>query len=135
MNDFDPYSIMFRPSRANAPFWEGCRQAKLLTPICLACGRRHFPPLPICPHCQQSELQWAECTGRATLYSYSAIHRPPVPGLRTPFVFASVDLDEGVSLFTNIVDASEGELRLGMALKVVFHPLDAGGVLPFFTPA
>jgi uncharacterized OB-fold protein len=135
MTEFDPYTLMHNPTRANAAFWEACDQGRLVTPKCEACGNRHFPPQPTCPHCQQRVLVWAPCSGRATLYSYSVIHRPPVPGLRTPFVFASVDLEEGVSLFTNIIGVDESDLTLGMELKVVFHRLDKGGALPFFTAA
>ena len=38
-------------SETNKPFWDGCKDGKLMLPRCLTCNRVHFYPRVICPHC------------------------------------------------------------------------------------
>ncbi len=49
-----------RPTVATAPFWDGCRAGVLRLPWCRACGRPHFFPRTLCPHCLGPELEWRE---------------------------------------------------------------------------
>ena len=55
-----------------------------------------------------------QASGRGTLYSYTAIHRAPVPGFKTPAVIAIVELEEGVAMLSNLVRCAPEELRIGM---------------------
>lgn len=117
------------------PWWEACREGRLLLPRCNDCGRHHFRPEVACTHCMSLDWQWVEASGRGTLYSYSEIHRAPVPGFRTPAVLAIVELEEGVTMFSNVVQCAPDALRIGMSLQVVFEPLDDEVTLPKFRPA
>lgn len=117
------------------PWWDACREGVLLLPKCRACGRHFFRPEVACTHCFSLDWEWVEATGRGTLYSYTEIHRAPVPGFKTPAVFAIVELEEGVTMFTNVVQCAPERLRIGMPLKVVFEPLTAEISLPKFEPA
>lgn len=117
------------------PWWNAARDGRLLLPRCDSCGRHFFRPEVACTHCFSTEWQWVAASGRGTLYSYSIIHRPPVPGFVTPVVFAIVELDEDVAMFSNIVQCPHEQLRIGMSLQVVFEALDAEMTLPKFRPA
>lgn len=117
------------------PWWDACREGVLLLPKCRACGRHFFRPEVACTHCFSLDWEWVEATGHGTLYSYTEIHRAPVPGFKTPAVFAIVELEEGVTMFTNVVQCAPERLRIGMPLKVVFEPLTAEISLPKFEPA
>ena len=52
-----------------------------------------------------------------------------------PYVLAYVDLDEGVSLVSNVIHCEIDKLKIGMQLKAVFEQTsdDTGAVL--FEPA
>ena len=52
-----------------------------------------------------------------------------------PYIIAYVTLAEGPTMMSNIVDADPATLRIGQALRVVFHPSDGGHAVPMFTPA
>jgi hypothetical protein len=116
------------------PWWDACREGRLLLPLCNACGKHFFRPEVACTHCFSLDWQWVEASGRGTLYSYSVIHRAPLPGFKTPLVFAIVELAEGPAMFSNVIECAPEEVRIGMPLQVVFEPLNAEVSLPKFRP-
>jgi uncharacterized OB-fold protein len=116
------------------PWWDACREGRLLLPLCNACGKHFFRPEVACTHCISLDWQWVEASGRGTLYSYSVIHRAPLPGFKTPLVFAIVELAEGPTMFSNVIECAPEQVRIGMSLQVVFEPLNAEVSLPKFRP-
>jgi uncharacterized OB-fold protein len=122
-------------SELTRPWWNACREGLLLLPKCRACGRHFFRPEVACTHCFSLDWEWVEASGRGTLYSYTEIHRAPVPGFKTPAVFAIIELEEGVTMFSNVVECAPGQLQIGMPLQVVFETLAEEIALPKFRPA
>lgn len=125
------------PDLESQPFWDAARDRKLLIQRCHACGEAIFYPRPFCPHCWSDRVEWIEASGRATLYTWSVVHRndlPPFPE-RVPYVAAVVDLEEGPRMLTNVVDCPFDELRVGMSLEVAFNPISDEFTLPVFRPA
>lgn len=117
-----------------APFWQGAQEGRLTIQQCCDCGRHIFYPRNICPHCWSKSLIWQKASGQGWLKSYSRVHRPGHPGWMpvAPYVVGLVELDEGPTMLSFIVEAKE-ELTLGMPLRLA--PTDIGGRrLPAFTP-
>src|SRR5947199_7447712 len=102
------------------PFWDAARAGRFILPQCNACGRHFFRPEVACTHCFATDWQWVEASGRGTLYSYSIVHRAPAPGFAVPLVLAIVDLDEGPAMMSNLVGCADGDIRIGMKLRVRF---------------
>ncbi|OIK24302.1 Zn-ribbon domain-containing OB-fold protein [Streptomyces malaysiense] len=104
------------------PYWAAAADGRLLIRRCAACGRAHHYPREFCPHCWSEDVSWERATGRATLYTWSTVHRNDLPpfSARTPYIAAVVDLAEGPRLMTEIVAAEEAELSAGMPLRVAF---------------
>ncbi|MEV6169297.1 Zn-ribbon domain-containing OB-fold protein [Streptomyces sp. NPDC051954] len=102
-------------------YWDAAAAGRLLIRRCGACGRAHHYPREFCPHCWSEDVTWEPATGRATLYTWSVVHRNDLPpfGERTPYVAAVVDLAEGPRMMTEVVGG--GELRVGMELEVAFR--------------
>ncbi|HET6971874.1 MAG TPA: Zn-ribbon domain-containing OB-fold protein [Phenylobacterium sp.] len=124
-----------QPSYLTRPFWDAAKEGRLVFQRCGACGKPFFRPEVACPHCFSQSWAWEESAGRGTLYSFSVSHRPPTPAFTAPFIFASVDLDEGWSMFSNLVGLGVDDPRIGMALQVSFHRLSEELTLPLFRPA
>ena len=125
------------PDLETQPFWDAAREERLLIKHCNACGKYHFYPRPFCPYCWSDDVEWFEASGRATLYTWSVVHRndlPPFPE-RLPYVAAVVDLEEGPRVMTNIVDCDPADLRIGMDLVVDFRSLTDDITAPVFRPA
>ncbi|MBX9394997.1 Zn-ribbon domain-containing OB-fold protein [Streptomyces sp. TRM72054] len=102
-------------------YWDAAARGRLLVRRCGACGRAHHYPREFCPYCWSEDVTWEEASGRATLYTWSVVHRNDLPpfGERTPYVAAVVDLAEGPRMMTEMVGG--GELRAGMELEVAFR--------------
>ncbi|MCW8095055.1 Zn-ribbon domain-containing OB-fold protein [Streptomyces tauricus] len=105
------------------PYWDAAADGRLLLRRCGACGRAHHYPREFCPHCWSEAVTWERASGRATLYTWSVVHRNDLPpfGARTPYVAAVVDLAEGPRMMTEVVECEEADLRVGMALEVTFR--------------
>ncbi|MGA5503031.1 Zn-ribbon domain-containing OB-fold protein [Streptomyces umbrinus] len=109
------------------PYWDAAAEGRLLLRRCGACGRAHHYPREFCPRCWSEDVTWEPASGRATLYTWSVVHRNDLPpfGSRTPYVAAVVDLTEGPRMMTEVVGCGEGALRVGMALEVAFRAEEA----------
>ncbi|NUL03131.1 Zn-ribbon domain-containing OB-fold protein [Streptomyces lunaelactis] len=120
------------------PFWDAAAEGGLLIRRCGACGRAHHYPREFCPRCWSEDVTWERASGRATLYTWSVVHRNDLPpfGARVPYAAAVVDLAEGPRMMTEIVEyAEEGELRIGMELEATFRVEgDGGSAVPVFRP-
>ncbi|WP_328494804.1 Zn-ribbon domain-containing OB-fold protein [Streptomyces sp. NBC_00414] len=132
------------------PYWDAAADGHLLLRRCGACGRAHHYPREFCPHCWSETVTWERASGRATLYTWSVVHRNDLRPFasRTPYVAAVVDLEEGPRMMTEVVDCAEGDLRVGMALEAIFRTAgeaigesaegaegaEGGVVVPVFRP-
>lgn len=121
-----------RITQLTKPFWDACEKAVLLAPRCHDCGKFFFRPELACTHCFSTNWEWIETAGKGSLYSYTIIERPPAPGFKTPLILAIVDVDEGFSMFSNLVGIGLSEVTIGMSLTASFQPV-GGLTLPFFT--
>jgi uncharacterized OB-fold protein len=125
------------PDNETQAFWDAAREERLLIKKCNACGEHHFYPRPFCPRCWSEDVEWFEASGRATLYTWSVVHRndlPPFPE-RIPYVAAIAELEEGPRMMTNVVDCDFDRLEIGMALEAVFRPTSEDVTIVQFQPA
>ncbi|WP_329218328.1 OB-fold domain-containing protein [Streptomyces sp. NBC_01485] len=107
-------------------YWDAAAEGRLLIRRCGACGRVHHYPREFCPRCWSEDVTWEDASGRATLYTWSVVHRNDLPpfGHRTPYVAAVVDLAEGPRMSTEVVGEGEAVgqgLRAGLELEVAFR--------------
>jgi len=103
-------------------YWDAAAAGRLLLRRCASCARTHHYPREFCPHCWSESVAWEPASGRATLYTWSVVHRNDLPPFkdRTPYVAAVVDLAEGPRMMTEIVDCAHEYLRAGLDLEAVF---------------
>jgi uncharacterized OB-fold protein len=114
----------------NEAFITAAREGRFMLRWCNDCGKTHWYPRAVCPHCLSSETQWKTASGRGTVYSYSTMQR-----VDPPFTLAYVTLEEGPTMLTNLVGAAPGEWRIGMRVAVQFQPSDDGTPVAVFGPA
>jgi uncharacterized OB-fold protein len=123
------------PTELSRPFWDAAREGRLVLQKCGNCGAFRWTPQILCNVCLSEDTRWTQVSGRGTLYSYTVVHRPPLPAFQAPYVVAVVRLDEGPLMLTNIVDADPADLALEMPVEVVFQPLNAEITAYRFRPA
>ncbi len=81
------------------------------------------------------ELTPSPLSGKGTVFTFTINHQAFLPSVPVPYVVAIVELAEqaGLQLTTRIVNCDPADVRIGMAVSVVFE--DRGGVrLPLFEP-
>jgi uncharacterized OB-fold protein len=123
------------PTPLTQPFWDAARQHKLLVQHCRACAKKFFRPEIACPHCRSRDWEWVESSGKGTLYSFSVMHRSPSPAFTAPFIFAAIEMNEGWTLFSNLVGLEIADARIGMPVEVSFHAISDALTVPLFRPA
>jgi len=102
--------------KALEPYWAAAREGKLLLKHCLACGKTHYYPRPICPFCMSDNTEWLEASGNGIIYSWS-VERRATP----PYAMAFVTLAEGPTIMTNIVECDLNGLAIGQKVKLCFE--------------
>lgn len=119
-----------QPNPETQAFWDAAANGEFLLRSCADCGRAHWYPRALCPHCGSDRTSWVRASGDATLYSFSVMRR-----VAEPYAVAYVTLAEGPTMLTNIVGGSVGDLRVGQPLRVTFVAAENGLAVPMFTPA
>lgn len=114
----------------NEAFVAAAKEGRFLLRWCDDCGKTHWYPRAVCPHCFSSNTQWRPASGRGTVYSWSTMQR-----VDPPYTLAYVTLDEGPTMLTNLVDGAPGSYRIGMPVQVRFDASDDGTPVPVFVPA
>jgi uncharacterized OB-fold protein len=114
------------------PFWDGALAGELRVQRCAACDRLRFPPRPMCPWCQSTDVEWDTMSGRGTIYSFIVAHPPLLPSFAAvaPYNVALVELDEDptIRLVGNVVTAAgdpinavdPATLQVGDPVQAVF---------------
>ena len=112
------------------PFWDAAAEGRFLIKRCGDCGKAHWYPRGVCPHCFSINTVWEESPGEGVIYTYSVLQRSPTG----PFAVGYVTLDEGPAVLTNFVDVAPDGLAIGMRVKVRFQPTEGGPPAPVFAP-
>ncbi|MEV0073644.1 OB-fold domain-containing protein [Amycolatopsis sp. NPDC050768] len=127
----EPAAPVLRPviSRDTEFFWAGLSDGELR--IQRWGDTLRHPPGPMPPDGSlEATPDYVVASGRGTVYSYVVHHHPPVPGKRLPFVVALVELEEGVRVMAELLDAAPDEVRVGLPVVAAFVRVDDELTLP-----
>ncbi|WP_127806015.1 Zn-ribbon domain-containing OB-fold protein [Hydrogenophaga sp. NH-16] len=116
------------------PYWDTLKRHRLTIKRCTACGKHHFYPRALCPHCHSDAVEWVDACGTGTIYSFTIARRPAGPAFKadTPYVVAVIDLDEGARMMTNIVTDDVEAVRIGQRVTVQYDDVTDEVTLPKF---
>ncbi|WP_285411437.1 Zn-ribbon domain-containing OB-fold protein [Variovorax sp. efr-133-TYG-130] len=111
---------------ATHPYWQAAAQGKLLIKRCKECSQVHFYPRALCPHCL-GDTEWVESRGVGRVYSASTVQQAD-----GNYVIAYVELDEGVTMLTNLIDAGDG-VAIGARVRLSMQPAANELAIPMFS--
>jgi uncharacterized protein len=119
------------------PFWAACKERRLIAQRCNVSGKTWLPPSPVSPVTRDHNWTWIDLSGLGRIASFVVMHQRYFAGFadELPYPVIQVDLDEGPTLISNIVDLGGRTLEIGMRVKVVFEPVTDDITLPKFAPA
>jgi uncharacterized OB-fold protein len=134
-----PYVVRPMVNRDSQFFWDGTKAGELRVQVCNACGAKRFPPGPACQSCDSYDRGFEVASGEGTVFSYVVHRHPPVPGKELPIVIALIDLDEGLRMVGEVVDAVDADgaptIDIGTRLRVDFRRVDDDLTLPIWRTA
>ena len=118
------------------PFWDACRRGQLLIQKCDRCNEFQFYPRGICANCWSEDIRWVTASGKGTVWTYTVTYQNRTPGFAedVPYVLALVELEEGVRMFTNIVECPPRDVSIGMPVEVTFVQANNQISVPYFKP-
>ena len=124
------------PDPDSEAFWRFCAAEELRIQRCLDCGTYRHHPRPRCPACQSDAFEWAQCSGRGTIASYTICHAPVLPAFAAsvPYNVIVVRLDEGPYMVSNLVDHGSDPV-IDQPVEVTFKRIDGDFAIPQFRPA
>ena len=119
------------------PYWNAAERGQLLIQKCNACSRYQFYPRGFCSHCWSLDIGWVKSSGKGTVWTYTVTFQNRSPGYseEVPYVVALVELEEGVRMFSNIVECNYQQVSIGMAVQVVFRKATDAITIPYFKRA
>ncbi|MEH7177981.1 Zn-ribbon domain-containing OB-fold protein [Neobacillus vireti] len=118
------------------PYWQGCRNHELLIQQCSDCGRHQFYPRIICTDCSSKNVKWVRASGKGKVLSYTIVHRAISKAYKSevPYVIALIDLDEGPTMMSNVIQCDPQNVKVGMEVEVVFEDWSEEITIPKFRP-
>lgn len=110
------------------PFWVAAAAGELRFPRCDDCGKFHWYPMKVCPHCQSDRIDWKKISGQGSLYSWTTVRRAFVREFeaKLPYVVGLIEFPEapGVRLISNLVDIANAEqIAFGAPMVPVFDKM------------
>ncbi|MBB3039299.1 bifunctional MaoC family dehydratase N-terminal/OB-fold nucleic acid binding domain-containing protein [Hoyosella altamirensis] len=116
-------------SRDTAFFWEGTKKGELR--IQRWGDELRHPPGAVAPNGDlEATPDYIVARGTGTVYSFVVHHHPKVPGKKTPFVVALVELDEGVRVLGELINVAPEDVKIGVSVQAVFLRIDDDVTLP-----
>jgi uncharacterized protein len=126
--------VLPTPTELSAEFWAAAAKHRLVVPRCSETGAYFFPPERLCPGTSCASWSYVESVGAGTVATYSVVLRAPSADFDVPYVLAVVDLDEGWTMLTNLVDCNPDSVTIGMRVRVSFRDCGEDKALPVFAP-
>lgn len=120
-----------------APFWAAAKEHKLVIQKCKRCWNLQHFPRAICGACGNEEFEWVQSSGKGEVYSLTRVYMNRAPGWvdEVPYVFAIIQLNEGIHMISNVVGTPAEEVVIGTPVEVIFEDVNDEVSIPKFKVA
>ncbi len=114
-------------------FWQATKRGELMLQYCPQSGRFQHYPRPVSIYTGGRELEWRKVAGSGTIYACTIV-RVPGPGLegRLPLSVVTVELDEGVRILGNVLNADPAAVAIGQRVRLAWDEIDEEARYPAF---
>ncbi len=91
---------------------------------CAQCGKTFFPPRLVCDGCGGREFASKAMGRTGKVLTYTVIRIPPAPFKdQAPYAVAVVEMDEGPRITAQVTDYREGQLQVGLPVRLEFRKI------------
>ena len=115
-------------------FYQYCQHHELRFQRCTQCGTWRHVPRDMCAECGSWQWEWAQSSGRGTLFTWTVVTLPMHPAFKdeVPYAVCLIDMEEGPRIVSRIVDVAPQDLRMGLPVEVIFDAVTPEVTLPRF---
>lgn len=123
-----------RPTPETRIYWDRCREHELLIQRCMQCHQFQFYPRIFCTACMSEQLEWVKAAGSGRVLTFTIVRRAVSEAYVTdvPYVVALIQLDEGPTLMSNVVQCEPEAVEIGSRVEVVFEDWSEDISIPQF---
>lgn len=95
---------------------------------CNGCGKLFFPPRLICDKCKSREFETISLKREGVVKTYTIINVAPSQFVdQAPYAIGVVELKDGVSILSQIVDCEFEDMKIGMPVRLEFRKVSEDG--------
>lgn len=116
-------------------FFDNLREGRLTTTKCDKCGELPWPPRTVCPQCMSNELTWVDLPKRGKLFAFTVQQAGVAHIFQAPLLVGMVEFDNGLKIFSRIVEANPESLSIGSEVEVTVLDAPGNRVIHAFKPA
>ena len=135
MSDTEPQRPLPKANRFvdTEAFWQATKRGELMLQYCPESGRFQHYPRPVSIYTGGRKLEWRKVAGTGTIYACTVV-RVPGPGLegRLPLSVVTVELDEGVRILGNVLDADPAAVAIGQRVELAWDSINEEVRYPAF---
>jgi hypothetical protein len=95
---------------------------------CSTCQHIAFPPRPVCPKCKGRSFDTVRLSDEGKIVTFTIVRVASEKfSKQTPYAVGIVELQEGIRITTQIVDAELNKIEVGQRVKLVFRRIQEDG--------
>ena len=85
-------------------YWDAAKNKKLMIQYSLDTKEYFLYSKQLINTTDSKNVEWREVSGKGKIYSYTVVHAPAGPAFKddTPYIVASIELEEGARIISNI---------------------------------
>ncbi|MBA91306.1 MAG: OB-fold domain-containing protein [Nitratireductor sp.] len=103
-------------------FRRALADGEIALPKCDSCGKFHFFPRVVCPHCHETALSWHKASGCGEVHTTTVVRRRSEQG--GDYNICMVELEEGVRMMSRVEGVAPADVAIGMAVTVYVGEID-----------
>ena len=115
-------------------YWEAARDKKLMVQYSLDTKEYFLYSKQLTNTANSKNIEWRQVSGKGKIYSFTIVHAPAGPSFKdeTPYIVASIELEEGARIISNILTDDVENISIGDKVKVFFEKQDDKFTIPKF---
>ena len=115
-------------------YWEAAKNKKLMIQYSLDTKEYFLYSKQLTNSIDSKNIEWREVSGKGKIYSFTVVHAPAGPAFKdeTPYIVASIELEEGARIISNILTQDVANISIGDNVKVIFEKQDDEFTIPKF---
>ena len=118
----------------SAIYWQSAKNNKLMVQRVKNSNEYFLYSRQLTKNIDDNDTEWIEVIGKGKIYSYTEVSAPAGPAFKeeTPYIVASIELDEGARIISNIIKTDIKNVTIGKRVKVVFEKQSENLTIPMF---